>query len=88
MLFISLWLQVKYSYSVIAKPLVKYLGLEAQAERDQNARGADEVRECPRWFKYLEDHFVSKIFTTGKYAPHTAEWKELADEEEEKAFQC
>jgi len=73
---------------VIAKPLVKYLGLEAQAERDQNARGADEVRECPRWFKYLEDHFVSKIFTTGKYAPHTAEWKELADEEEEKAFQC
>ena len=76
----------KYSYSVLAKPLVKYLGLEAQVKRDQDAREADVVRECPSWLKFFEDHFVSKIFTSGKYAPHTAEWKELADEEEDRAF--
>jgi len=71
---------------VLAKPLVKYLGLEAQVKRDQDAREADVVRECPSWLKFFEDHFVSKIFTSGKYAPHTAEWKELADEEEDRAF--
>jgi len=61
--------------------------LEAQAEREQNEREEDVVRECPGWFKFLEEHYLSKIFTSGKYAPHTAEWKELVDEERKMAFQ-